>query len=147
MWYPQKGSIAIGSRRTLPTAPAAAAVVSEPTVAPTKTPWTQLKVWKTRGMVVARRPPKTMALMGTPSGFSQAGSRHGHWAAGAVKRAFGWAEGRPQSGVQLWPCQSVRWPGATLVIPSHQTSPSSVKATLVKIVFARIESMAFGLES
>ena len=38
MWYPQNGSIANGSRRSLPTAPAAAAVVSEAIVAPTNTP-------------------------------------------------------------------------------------------------------------
>jgi hypothetical protein len=29
-------------------------------------------------MVVARRPPKMMALIGTPSGFSQSGSIVGH---------------------------------------------------------------------
>ena len=45
MWYPQNGSIAIGSRRTLPTVPPAAAVVSEPTVAPVYTPELQLKAW------------------------------------------------------------------------------------------------------
>jgi hypothetical protein len=39
-----KGSIAIGSRRTTPTAPTAAAVVSEERVAPTKTPWFQSRV-------------------------------------------------------------------------------------------------------
>jgi hypothetical protein len=41
MLYPQKGSIAIGSRRTRPTAPVAAAVVSEAIVAPKYTPWFQ----------------------------------------------------------------------------------------------------------
>ncbi len=41
MLYPQNGSIAIGSRRTRPTAPAAAAVVSEAIVAPKYTPWFQ----------------------------------------------------------------------------------------------------------
>ena len=45
MWYPQKGSIAMGSRRTLPSAPPAAAVVSEPMVAPTYTPEDQLNAW------------------------------------------------------------------------------------------------------
>jgi hypothetical protein len=34
MWYPQNGNMAIGSRRTVPALPPAAAVVSEPTVAP-----------------------------------------------------------------------------------------------------------------
>jgi hypothetical protein len=35
------GSMAIGSRRTTPTAPTAAAVVSDESVAPTKVPWVQ----------------------------------------------------------------------------------------------------------
>src|SRR3974390_189799 len=48
-------------------------------------------------MVVARRPPNTIALMGTPSGSSHAGSMVGHWEAGAVKRAFGWAALAPVS--------------------------------------------------
>ena len=43
----------------------------------------------TSGIVVPRRPPKMIALMGTPFGFSQSGSIVGHCDAGAVKRAFG----------------------------------------------------------
>ena len=39
------GRIAIGSRRTTPTAPAAAAVVSEAMIEPTKTPCCQLRDW------------------------------------------------------------------------------------------------------
>ena len=73
MWYPQKGSIAMGSRRTTPTAPVAAAVVSEAMMDPTNTPWAQSRDWYTRGAVLARRPPKTMAEMGTPWGFSNSG--------------------------------------------------------------------------
>ena len=65
--------MAIGSRRTTPTAPVAAAVVSEPMVAPTKTPWSQSRLWKTRGATRARRPPKTIAESGTPCGSSQRG--------------------------------------------------------------------------
>ena len=61
-----------------------------------------------------------------------------------VKRAFGWAAGSPDSGVQSSPCQSVRWAGGSFVMPSHQTSPSSVRAQLVKIVFARTVAIAFG---
>jgi hypothetical protein len=38
MLYPQKGSIAKGSRRSFPTAPVAAAVVSEERIEPRKTP-------------------------------------------------------------------------------------------------------------
>src|SRR5947209_11518419 len=83
--------MAMGSRRTRPTCPAAAAVVSEPMVAPVYTPDVQLKAWYTSGMVAARRPPKMIALMGTPCGFSQSGSMHGHCEAGAVNLAFGWA--------------------------------------------------------
>src|SRR5688572_28280032 len=101
--------MAIGSRRTLPIVPAAAAVISEPMVAPAYTPLLQLKVWNTSGIVVARRPPKMNALIGTPSGFSQSGSIVGHCEAGAVKRELAWAALTPFSlanaGVQSLPCQ------------------------------------------
>jgi len=83
--------------------------------------------------------------MGTPSGFSQSGLITGHWAAGAVKRAFGCAAGSARPGVQSRPVQSMAWSGAPFM-PSHHTSPSSVRAQLVKIVFSRIVSMAMGLE-
>ena len=49
-------------------------------------------------------------------------------------------------GVQSLPCQSISCAGGSSVMPSHHTSPSSVSATLVKIVFARIDAMAFGFE-
>src|SRR5271167_1018543 len=91
MLYPQNGSIAKGSRRTTPTLPAAAAVVSLPSVAPKKTLFIQLKACMTNGIVVARRPPKTIALMGTPSGSSHNLLRAGLFVAGAVKREFGCA--------------------------------------------------------
>ena len=87
------------------------------------------------------------ALIGTPAGSSHAGSMLGHWDAGTVKRAFGWAALRPQPGVQSFPCQSIKWAGGSLVIPSHHTSPASVSPTLVKIALARNASMAFGLVS
>src|SRR5215470_6916223 len=95
--------MAKGSRRTTPTLPAAAAVVSDPRVAPKKTPLIQLNACITRGMVVARRPPKMMALMGTPAGSSQNLERTGLLVAGAVKRELGcaafsgelWVQGRP----------------------------------------------------
>ena len=45
MLYPQNGSIAMGSRRTCPVVPAAAAVVSDPMVAPMYTPCDQLNAW------------------------------------------------------------------------------------------------------
>ena len=52
------------------------------------------------------RPPNTNALIGTPAGFSQSGSMHGHCEAGAVKRELGCAAGRPQPGIQSLPVQS-----------------------------------------
>src|SRR5258707_12093496 len=100
-------------------------------------------------MVWARRPTKMMALMGTPVGSSQAESMVGHCFAGAVKRALGWAALVPFffaiSGVQGLPCQSVHWAGGVSVMPSHQTPPWGVNATLVKIVFFANVAMALGL--
>ncbi len=65
---------------------------------------------------------------------------------GAVKRALGCAAGRPLAGVQSWPIQSIRCAGGVFVMPSHHTSPSSVSATLVKMVLAWIDAMALGLD-
>ena len=92
------------------------------------------------------RPPNTKALIGTPAGFSQSGSIDGHCAAGAVKRAFGCAAGRPLAGVQSSPFQSIRCAGGSGVMPSHQMSPSSVSAQLVKIVLERIVAIALGFD-
>jgi hypothetical protein len=75
-----------------------------------------------------------MAEIGTPLGSSHSGAMVGHWPAGVVNRAFGWAAGVSESGVQLLPFQSVRWAGGSSVRPSHHTSPSSVSATLVKML-------------
>src|SRR5713101_9125347 len=101
------------------------------------------------GMVWARRPPKIIALMGTPVGSSQAESIVGHCDAGAVKRALGWAALVPVffaiSGVQRLPCQSTHSAGGSSVMPSHQIPPSGVSATLVKIVFFESVAMALGL--
>src|SRR5215831_10574732 len=89
-----------------------------------------------------------IALIGTPSGSSQAGSIVGHWLAGAVKRAFGCAAFAPVSlaifGVHRLPCQSRHSAGGSSVIPSHHTPPSGVSATLVKIVFFASAAIAFG---
>src|SRR5918993_3360084 len=142
MLYPQNGSMAKGSRRSLPTAPAWAAVVSEAMIEPRKTPCCQLRASCTSGTTEERRPPKRMAEMGTPLGSSHSGAMVGHWAAGAVKRALGWAAGVPDSGVQSLPFQSVRWAGGSGVMPSHHTSPSSVLATLVKTLLPQMERMA-----
>src|SRR3984893_11136676 len=100
-------------------------------------------------MVVARRPPKMIALIGTPFGSSHAGSIVGHCEAGAVKRAFGCAAFAPVSlpifGVHFLPCQSRHSAGGAPVIPSHHTPPSGVSATLVKMVFFASVAIAFGL--
>src|SRR6476659_8028091 len=101
----------------------------------------------TRGTLVARRPPKRIAEMGTPFGSSHSGAIDGHCAAGAVNRAFGCAAGVSDLGVQSLPFQSMRWSGACAVSPSHQMSPSSVLATLVKMQFAYSVRSAFGLVS
>src|SRR5699024_10894305 len=54
--------------------------------------------------------------------------------------------GRPDSGVQSLPCQSIRCSGTSSVLPSHQTELSSVRATLVKIVLPlAMARMALGL--
>src|SRR5437588_107524 len=67
--------------------------------------------------------------------------------AGAVKREFGCAAFAPLalaiSGVHLRPCQSMHSAGAS-PIPSHQTPPSGVSATFVKIVFFASAAIAFG---
>src|SRR5215813_12253935 len=90
-----------------------------------------------------------MALMGTPFGFSQSGSIVGHCEAGAVKRALGCAALAPVafaiSGVHLLPCQSRHSAGGSSVMPSHQTPPSGVNATSVKIEFFDSETIALGL--
>src|SRR3984957_3991522 len=89
------------------------------------------------------------AEMGTPSGDSQSASMVGHWLAGAVKRPLGWAAvvpmALPISGVQRWPRQSRHSAGGVSVIPSHQTPPSGVSATLVKMVLRARVAMALGL--
>src|SRR4051794_18025134 len=89
------------------------------------------------------------AEMGTPLGSSQFASIDGHWLAGAVKREFGCAalcpRVRPISGVQSCPVQSMRCAGGSGVMPSHQTSPSSVSATFVKTTFSFNVAIALGL--
>src|SRR5918998_6969702 len=139
--------MAKGSKRSLPTAPAWAAVVSELMIEPRNTPWDQSNDSVTSGTLVARRPPNRMAEMGTPAGSSHSGAIDGHWDAGAVKRALGWAAGRPASGVQSWPFQSVRWAGGSSVMPSHHTSPSSVRPVLVNRQLLSSVRMALGLVS
>ena len=65
----------------------------------------------TSGTMLARRPPNNMASMGTPFGSSHSGAITGHCPAGVVKRAFGCAAFRPDSGDQGRRNQSMRWAG------------------------------------
>src|ERR1700678_4502224 len=145
MLYPQNGSIANGSCRSSPSVPSAAAVFSEATLAPRNTPWSQSNDSITSGTVLARRPPNKIAEIGTPAGSSHSGAMIGHWLAGVVNRAFGCAAGSAEPGVQSRPFQSVRWAGGSSVMPSHQTSPSSVSATLVKMLLPHMLAIAFAL--
>ena len=121
-------------------------MVSLAIVAPMNTPCSQSKASVTSGTVVRRRPPKRIASIGTPFGSSYSSAIIGHCLAGVQKREFGCEESSPLSGVQSRPFQSVRCAGGCSVMPSHQTSPSSVSATLVKIElpFSTVR-MALGL--
>ena len=88
------------------------------------------------------------ASIATPFGSSQASSSAGLLMAGTVNRAFGCAALAPVSlasaGVQSLPCQSMQCAGGVLM-PSHQTSPSSVRPTLVKMASLVRLAMQFGL--
>src|ERR1700722_11526866 len=141
------GSIAIGSRRTTPTAPLAAAVVSLPSVAPTYTPCIQLNAWKISGSVFARRPPKIIAEISTPFGSFAASSSTGLFAIGAVNRLFGWAAFVADPAFHGLPVQSMHSAGGWAVFPSHHTSPSGNNATFVKIVSCDMHVIAFGFVS
>src|SRR5678815_4694499 len=137
--------MAMGSRRTTPTAPLCAAVVSDATEAATNTPCFQSNASKTSGAVRARRPPKISAEIGTPCGFSHSGEIDGHCRAGAVKREFGCAAFSLLPFVQGRPRQSVSRSGTGPSMPSHHGQLSSVTATLVKIELPRTVAIAFGL--
>ena len=103
-------------------------------IEPRNTPCSQSKASVTSGTTVARRPPKRMAEIGTPLGSSHSGAMTGHCEAGAVKRALGWAAGRARTRASSR-CPASRWRGRACpsVMPSHHTSPSSVRAMLVKM--------------
>ncbi len=125
--------------------PSAAAVFSLEIVAPMNTPCFHERASATSGTFVARRPPKRIASIGTPSCASQSSEICGHCAAATVNREFGCAAGRPESGVHGLPSQSVRFAGTLSVSPSHQTSPSGRSATFVKIVLPQSVCTAVGL--
>ena len=136
----------MGSRRSCPTFPVIAAVVSLLAVEPRNVPCCQLNASVISGTIPARRPPNRMASMGTPLGSSHSGAITGHCLAAAVKRAFGCAAFRPESGVHDRRSQSTAFAGFCSVIPSHQTSPSSVIAQLVKIELRATVSMALAFD-
>src|SRR5262245_40485749 len=136
--------MAMGSRRTTPTWPVMAAVVSVLMAAPRKTPCCHPKLSNTIGITLVRREPKMKPEMGTPCGSSQLGAMDGHWLHGTVKRELGWAAGAPP-GDQGLPCQSRVPEGASVPIPSHHGSFAGVRATFVKMVFERTILMPFGL--
>src|SRR5467141_1641374 len=142
MLYPQKGSMAMGSRRVTPTSPVAAAVVSLAIVAPTNTPCCQSKDSYTSGANRARRPPNINAEIGTPSGASHFGEMLGDCFAGTVYRAFGCAAA-PLEGSQASPFQLINPVGGWLPIPSHHGSRSEVMATFVNSVFLRNAPITF----
>src|SRR5512140_870751 len=137
--------MANGSCRSSPTVPSAAAVFSEAMLAPRNTPWSQSKDSITSGTVLARLPPNKIAEIGTPAGSSHSGAMIGHWLAGVVNRALGCAAGSAELGAQFRPLQSIRCAGGWSVRPSHHTSPSSVKATLVKMLLPHMAATALGL--
>src|SRR5947199_2672903 len=146
MLYPQKGSMAIGSRRVTPTSPVAAAVGSEAIDEPANTPCCQSNDSYTSGATRARLPPKINASIGTPSGASHFGEMLGDCLAGTVYRAFGCAAG-PFDESHSSPFQFVSPAGASLPIPSHHGSRSAVMATLVNRVFFRSAPITFGFVS
>src|SRR5262249_44032370 len=121
--------------------------VSEPMIEPRNTPCRQLYASVTSGTVVARRPPNRIAEIGTPAGSSHSGATDGTCASGAVNRLLGWAAGCSDAGVQWLPSQSTRCGGLSLLRPSHHTSPSSVRATLVNTVLRPSAAIAFGFVS
>ena len=138
--------MAIGSRRTVPTCPSAAAVFSLPRVAPMNTPCCQSRAWVTNGTVVLRRPPNRIAEIGTPWGSSHSGASVGHCDIGVQYREFGCAAGSSVAGDQSLPFQSIRCSGSPSR-PSHHTPPSSVSATLVKTVLpASMVFIALGFD-
>ncbi len=94
---------------------------------------------------MARRPPNRITSIGTPAGSSHSGAIDSAWSAATVKRPFGWAAGVPEAGVQSLPCQSIRWAGGWSLMPSHQMSPVSVSATLVKMTSLPKACSAVGL--
>src|SRR5215475_9167232 len=115
-------------------------------VAPRYTPCAQFSDSSTSGIVVARRPPKMIAEIGTPWGSFALGESTGLLIMGVVKRLFGCAALASEPFFHGLPCQSISPSGGGASIPSHQTSPSGVIATLVKIESRPSIFIALGFE-
>src|SRR5450432_2695616 len=97
-------------------------------------------------MVSARRPPKMIALIGTPFGSLASGSSEGLLIMGAAKRELGCAAFSFESGVHLLPRQSRHSFGTGPSLPSHQTSPSGMSPTFVKMVSRPVVFTAVGFD-
>src|SRR6185295_9627932 len=97
-------------------------------------------------MVSLRRPPKMIALIGTPAGSSTSGSSTGLFRIGVAKRLLGWAPFSFEAGVQGLPRQSIASLGGGPSLPSHQGSPAVVRATFVKSVSRSIARIAFAFD-
>src|SRR5215510_5825522 len=134
----------MGSRRTTPTLPVMAAVVSVLMAEPRNTPCVQSNASNTSGMTFVLLEPKMRPEIGTPCESSHDGDTDGHCCTGTVKREFGCAAGAPP-GFQGWPCQSRMPAGGSGVRPSHHGSFEGVSATLVKMVLERTIFVALGL--
>jgi hypothetical protein len=96
--------------------------------------------------VVARRPPNTIAEIGTPCGSSTWRDRLGLLRAGAVNRELGWAAFSSEWSVHGLPFQSVSSAGTGPSMPSHHGWPSGVMATLVNRVSRWTVCIALGFE-
>src|SRR5260221_384141 len=92
------------------------------------------------------RPRQLIPLIGTPSRSSTLGSKAGLLVTGEQKRLLGWAAFSPEELLHGRPCQSKRFSGGGLSLPSHQMSPPAAYATFVKMVSRFIDSIAFGLD-
>src|SRR5262249_56998990 len=73
-------------------------------------------------------PTRRSSDLGTPSPFSTSASSAGLLRIGVVNRLFGWAAFSLDCGVQSFPRQSVACAGGSPSLPSHHTSPSSVRS-------------------
>ena len=133
--------MANGSRRTTPTWPTMAAVVSDPSVAAMYTPSFQLFASVTNGTVVDRRPPKIIAEIGTlPDRPTSDGHLQG--AHGEVCDAICVRSQAPTNRCPYMPLPIGQVRGRVLVMPSHHTSPSGVSVAGEKSL-AFSESMQF----